>query len=262
MGHAGSAYGAIRQAWCFRRPHASCDFLHDVARLYPVPSSPHCSPDPPTHPYTSHPLCTQSKARVDRVKRRLAERMSPAGKPTGFCLKPQEKKPPEAYFAVDGDEEKLPPEYEPQPPRRGGGGGGATGGEQRQEGEEGQEEGGGQGQLQAMADNGAQARGERDGAGSRRLSGEALVAGPGQRVATAEAGVGAEAEAEPPAPARRHSGGSFPTFEEDSAEMMSPPEEEEDESAGVTGILERRRRRRKRRRREGSEPADVELRAA
>lgn len=36
--------------------------------------------------------------------------MGPGGSPQGFCgLKP-EQRPAEAYFAVEGDEEKLPPD--------------------------------------------------------------------------------------------------------------------------------------------------------
>lgn len=58
--------------------------------------------------YSSVSAC-QADARVTRVKRRLAESMGPHGEPQGFCgLKPI-KNPPEAYFAVEGDEEKLSP---------------------------------------------------------------------------------------------------------------------------------------------------------
>ncbi|CAM9160175.1 unnamed protein product [Scytosiphon promiscuus] len=64
---------------------------------------------------------SRSKARVDRVKRRLAARMTPEGEAVGFCEQAQEKKPPEAFFAVEGDEEKLPEEFQQLPPRRGGG---------------------------------------------------------------------------------------------------------------------------------------------
>lgn len=49
--------------------------------------------------------------------------MTPEGEPVGFCGKAQIKKPPEAYFAVPGEEEVLPLEFQPQPPRRGGGAG-------------------------------------------------------------------------------------------------------------------------------------------
>lgn len=77
-------------------------------------------PPPPCFLAPSHFPAFQSQARVDRVKRRLAARMTPEGEAVGFCETPQEKKPPEAFFAVEGDEEKLPEEFQNVPPRRGG----------------------------------------------------------------------------------------------------------------------------------------------
>eukprot|EP00903_Cladosiphon_okamuranus_P005503 g5484.t1 len=109
---------------------------------------------------------SRSEVRVDRVKRRLAARMSPEGEPVGFCGKAQEKKPPEAYFAVAGQEEVLPVEYELRPPRRGAGGGG----ESESEGQQAQQE---------LVDSGAheiRGGGGEEGVRRRRLSGEVLAA--------------------------------------------------------------------------------------
>lgn len=58
---------------------------------------------------------------MGRVKRRLASKMTPSGEPVGFCGLTQAINPPELMFAVEGDEEKLTSEFQPQPPRRGGG---------------------------------------------------------------------------------------------------------------------------------------------
>lgn len=63
-----------------------------------------------------------------RVKRRLAKNITPEGEHVGFCSLAEIKNPPEAYFAVEGDEEKLAPEFQPQPPRRGAGGSWGEGG--------------------------------------------------------------------------------------------------------------------------------------
>lgn len=62
-----------------------------------------------------------------RVKRRLARNITPEGEHVGFCGLAESKKPPEAYFAVEGEEEKLAPGFQSQPPRRGAGGWGEGG---------------------------------------------------------------------------------------------------------------------------------------
>ena len=62
---------------------------------------------------------TQSGARVARVRRRLAASMTPEGEHVGFCGVAQVKNPAEENFAVDGDGEKLTPEFQKKPPRRG-----------------------------------------------------------------------------------------------------------------------------------------------
>ncbi|CAM9828579.1 unnamed protein product [Ectocarpus sp. 6 AP-2014] len=146
---------------------------------------------------------SRSKARVDRVKRRLESRMSPAGEPVGFCGKARENNPPEAFFAVEGEEEVVPPGFEPQPPRRGGGGGGEEGGVAW---EEGNWTGGGEDDAPAR--------------GGRRLADmasiaplEGIIVGASAAVGGWRLGAGEAAlleGAESPAAAARHSGGRRP----------------------------------------------------
>lgn len=171
--------------------------------------------------------------------------MTPEGEPAGFCGKAQEKKPPEAYFAVEGEEEKLPTELERQSPRRGLG-----------EGEKNDER-----HQQAVSNIGATeaavTEGRAEGEASREerigrgLADDAVVTpSDGLFVRTPEEpplGAGAAAEGAEP-PAWRHSGGSFPDVD---FEARSSPSREEGTGLGVNGNVERWRRRRRRRRRDG-----------
>lgn len=164
---------------------------------------------------------------MDRVKRRLAERMSPRGEPVGFCGVAQEKKPPQPYFAVEGDEEKLPPELEP--PRRGGGSGGDSRGER----------------LSVEGGPAGEGLGEGRGGGERRrrLADEMLVA-PFHRsegVAGPGAGPGTGVEAEPPALRHESESGTI-------AASGGSKASRQEEGLGVGGNPGDRRRRHRRRR--------------
>lgn len=181
---------------------------------------------------------------MDRVKRRLTERMTPEGKPSGFCGLAQEKNPPESYFAVEGHEEKLSPEFEQQPPR-----GGAVDVQEKD------------GKQKVVVDSGAAAAaaavtgGGGRGEGRRGLAGDAVVA-PSDRLfvrapeepllgagaaAAAGGGGGGGAGAEPPA--WRHSGGGFPSVD---FEARSSPSREGGGDLEAISNAERWQRQRRR----------------
>lgn len=182
---------------------------------------------------------------MDRVKRRLAERMTPEGQAVGFCGLAQEKKPPEPYFALEGDEEKLPEEFQDLPPRRGGGAA------EEEQGGTWQDQAGAAGNNEAAALEGKESGGE----GSRRLSEPVSTGLSGMSVSgtplewqhpAAKKGIEGGAGAEPSA--WRHDTGAHEVVSP-GAEAAPPSHKGEGKLSGVGWSSGRRKHGRRQRRR-------------